>query len=70
MFNNTFNNIKTLVKDSFSLVKKATIGTVESISQDLSTAKKRVTDFRAFVKWQESQEAEQKSTATRTGAKE
>lgn len=70
MFNNTFNNLKTLVKDSFSLVKKATIGTVESISQDLSKARKLASDFNAFRKWQEAQEAEQESTATRTGAKE
>lgn len=68
MLNSTFNHLKTFVKDSFALVKSATVGTCKAISQDVSKVRQDVKDFREFQEWKAQQEAD-KSTATRTGAK-
>ena len=62
MFHNTFNQIKTLVKDSFSLVKTATVGTLTAIGQDLSNAKAKVERFNAFCKWEKEQQSSTESS--------
>ena len=68
MLNSTFNHLKTVVKEGFSLVKTVTIGTFNAVSQDVSKVTQDVKDFREFQEWKAKQSAK-KSTATRTGAK-
>ena len=62
MFHNTFNQIKTLVKDSFSLVKTATVGTITAIGRDLSNAKAKAGRFKAFCKLEKEQKSSTESS--------
>lgn len=68
MLNSTFNHLKTVVKEGFSLVKTVTIGTVSAVKQDVSRTYEDYKEFKAFQEYKAKQEAK-KSTATRTGAK-
>ena len=68
MLNSTFNHLKTVVKEGFSLVKTVTVGTINAVGQDLSKAKSTYDEFKQFQAFKAQQEAK-KSTATRTSAK-
>ena len=49
MFNSTFNHLKTLVKESFNLVKEVSIGTITAVKTDIvnySTDLKEVQELR------------------------
>ena len=62
MFSNTLSHIKTLVKESFSLVKTVSIGTITAVKNDVCQLAKDAKDFKAFKEWQ----AQQNSQATAT----
>lgn len=55
MFNSTFNHLKTVVKEGFSLVKTVTVGTINAVGQDLSKAKQTADEFKQFLEWKKQQ---------------
>ena len=62
MFFNTLSHLKSLVKESFSLVKTVSVGTITAVKNDVCQIAKDVKDFKNFKEWQAQQN--QQATAT------
>lgn len=56
MFNNTLNQIGTILKEGLGFVKTVTIGTLTAVKDDCVKISQDAKDFKAFQEWKKSQQ--------------